>query len=69
MRTYEITISNTIYSKVKVDADCLHDAKQMVKARELEDLPEGLCGELWNASMNGDITVYYDVHDGKEVAV
>ena len=67
MKTYEVIISNTVYSKVRVEANSLHDAKKKTRSQELADLPEGLFGELWNASMNGDVSVYYDVHDAREV--
>jgi hypothetical protein len=68
-KTYEVTVSNTIFSKVRVEAISEENALGIANFGMLDGLPAELEEAINDASMSGNVDVYYDAYDAKEVAV
>jgi hypothetical protein len=67
-KTYEVTVSDTIYSKVRVEAVSEENALGIANFATLSGLPAELEEAINDASMSGNVDVYYDVYDAKEVS-
>lgn len=68
-KTYEVTVSNTIFSKVRVEAISEENALGIANFGTLDGLSAELEEAIYDEITSGNVEVYYDVYDAKEVAV